>query len=80
MPRYFLHLQYSDLEDGLAHDEEGNDLEDASVLRQQVVSTARDQMRGARLHSIPDWLQCSFEVTDESGTVVLTLPFSEIVP
>ena len=54
MPRYFLHLQYSDLEDGLAHDEEGNDLEDASVLRQQVVSTARDQMRGARLHSIPD--------------------------
>jgi hypothetical protein len=80
MPRYFLHLRYPDAGDGFARDDEGDDLEDASVLRQHVVNTARELMRGARLHSIPDWLQCSFEVTDESGTVVLTLPFSEIVP
>jgi hypothetical protein len=80
MPRYFLHLRYSDLEDGLAHDEEGDELPDAGALRQHVVDTARDLMVGARLHSIPDWLQCSFEVTDEAGTVVLTLPFSEAVP
>ena len=79
MPRYFLHLRYSDLEDGVARDEEGDELEDATMLGQYVVDTARDLMRGARLHTISDWRQCSFEVTDESGTVVLRLPFSEAV-
>jgi hypothetical protein len=79
MPRYFLHLRYSDLEDGLALDEEGDELEDASALRQHVADTARGLMRGARLHSIPDWGQCSFEVTDESGTIVLRLPFADAV-
>ena len=59
---------------------EGDELEDANALRQHVVDTARDLMKGARLKAIPDWLQCSFEVTDESGTVVLTLPFLEAVP
>jgi hypothetical protein len=79
MPRYFLHLRYSALEDGFAHDDEGDELSDPDALRQHVVDTARDLMNGARLHSIPDWRQCSFEVTDESGRVVLRLPFSEAV-
>jgi hypothetical protein len=79
MPRYFLHLRYTDLEDGVARDDEGDELPAPSALRQHVADTARDLMKGARLHSIPDWLQCSFEVTDENGTVVLTLPFSEVV-
>ena len=60
-------------------DEEGDELEDASALRQHVLDTARDLMVGARLKAIPDWRRCSFEVTDEAGTVVLTLPFSEAV-
>jgi hypothetical protein len=77
MPRYFLHLRYSDLEDGLAHDEEGDEPEGASALRQHVIVTARDLMKGVRLQSIPDWRRCSFEVTDESGTVVLTLAFAD---
>ena len=79
MARYFLHLRYSALEDGFAREEEGDELEDASALGQHVVDTARDLMRGARLHSIPDWRQCTFEVTDESGTVVLTLLFADVV-
>ena len=80
MPRYFLHLQYPAPEDGFARDEEGDELSDPGALRQHVVETARDLMRGARLKAIPNWLRCSFEVTDESGTIVLTLPFSEAVP
>ena len=28
MPRYFLHLRYSALEDGFAHDDEGDELSD----------------------------------------------------
>ncbi|WP_457094338.1 DUF6894 family protein [Microvirga sp. P5_D2] len=54
MPRYVLHLQHSDLEDGVARDDEGDELEDANVLRQYVSDTARDLLRGARLHTIPD--------------------------
>ena len=79
MPRYFLHLKYPSPENGFARDEEGDDLEDADALRQHVVDTAHDLMKGARLKVIPNWLRCSFEVTDEAGTVVLTLPFSEAV-
>lgn len=77
MPRYFLHLRYPASEDGFARDEEGDELEGANALRQHVVDTARDLMAGARLQSIPNWLTCSFEVTDEAGTIVLTMPFSE---
>jgi hypothetical protein len=80
MPRYFLHLKYPSPEDGFAQDDEGDDLLDRNTLRQHVVDTARDLMKGTRLKAIPDWLKCSFEVTDESGTVVLTLPFLEAVP
>ncbi len=79
MPRYFLHLKYPAQEDGFARDDEGDELSDPDDLRRHVVDTACDLMSGARLNAIPDWLQCSFEVTDESGTVVLTLPFSEAV-
>jgi hypothetical protein len=79
MPRYFLHLRYPASEDGFAHDDEGDELSDPGDLRQHVVNTARDLMRGARLKAIPDWLKCSFEVTDEAGTVVLRLPFLEAV-
>ena len=79
MPRYFLHLRYPASEDGFARDDEGDELPDLGALRQHVVDTARDLMTGTRLKAIPDWLRCSFEVTDEAGAVVLTLPFSEAV-
>jgi len=79
MPRYFLHLRYPSPGDGFAQDEEGDELPDRSALRQHVLDTASDLMRGTRLKAIPDWRQCTFEVTDEAGTVVLTLPFSEAV-
>ncbi len=78
MPRYFLHLRYRDSVDGLAVDEEGDDLPDAGDLRAHVEATARDLIRHARLAAIPDWRACIFEVTDETGSRVLTLPFSEV--
>ncbi len=77
MPRYFLHLRYRNV-DGLAVDEEGDDLPDAGGLRKHVEATARDLMRQARLTAISDWRTCIFEVTDETGQVVLTLPFVEV--
>ena len=76
MPRFFLHLRYRDGVDGLAVDEEGDDLPDPTGLRAHVEATARDLMRHTRLAAIPDWRACTFEVTDEAGSLVLTLPFA----
>jgi hypothetical protein len=78
MPRFFLHLRYRDGTDGLAVDEEGDDLPDAGGLRTHVEATARDLIRHARLAAISDWRACTFEVTDETGSLVLTLPFAEV--
>jgi hypothetical protein len=78
VPRFFLHLRYRNGTDGLAVDEEGDDLPNASGLRQHVETTARDLMRHARLAAITDWRACTFEVTDETGSLVLTLPFAEV--
>ena len=77
MPRYFLSLRYKDGVDGLAVDEEGDELPNEGVLREHVLETARDLM-GTR--SNVRWLECVFEVTDEAGHRVLTLPLKEAVP
>jgi hypothetical protein len=42
-------------EDGLARHEEGDELEDRSMLGKRVLDTARDLMRGTCLHTFPDW-------------------------
>ena len=78
MPRYFLHLRFRDGTDGLAVDEEGDELPDRGMLREHVEATARDLMRNTRLGAIPNWLDCTFEVTDETGQEVLMLPFSDV--
>jgi hypothetical protein len=78
VPRFFLHLRYRDGPDGLAVDEEGDEVPDPSVLREHVEATARDLMRKTRLDAIRDWHDCTFEVTDEAGQHVLTLPFSQV--
>ncbi len=78
MPRYFLHLRYRDGTDGLAVDNEGDELSDPNMLREHVKATARDLMRNTRLEAIRNWRDCTFEVTDEAGQLVLTLPFSDV--
>ncbi len=78
MARYFLHLRFRDGTDGLAVDEEGDELTERGMLREHVEATARDLMRNTRLDAIRNWLACTFEVTDETGQVVLTLPFSAV--
>jgi hypothetical protein len=80
VPRFFLHLRYRGGAEGLAVDEEGDELPDSGDLRQHVEQTARDLMRHARLAAVSDWRACTFEVTDESGSLVLTLPFAEVAP
>jgi hypothetical protein len=78
VPRYFLHLRFRDSADGLAVDEEGDELPGPGMLRAHVEATARDLMRNTRLEAIRNWLDCTFEVTDEAGHLVLTMPFLDV--
>jgi len=75
--RYFLSLRYKDGIEGLAIDDEGDELPDAGSLRGHVVDTARHLMDHSRISGI-DWRDCTLEVTDETGARVLKLPFAEV--
>ena len=78
MPRYFLHLRHCRGPDGLAVDEEGDEVPQPT-LRAHVEATARDLMRRTRLGAIRDWRHCTFEVKDDTGQLVLTVPFSQLL-
>ena len=78
MARYFLHVRYKTGPDGLAVDEEGDEVADEEALRAYVADTARDLMLKSRITGI-DWRTCTFEVTDEADQLVLTMPFAEAV-
>ena len=75
MPRYYLSVRYRD---HLFQDEEGEDIPSAIEMKVRALETARDLIRTPFL-AIPDWLACTLEVTDESGTMVLSLPFPDAV-
>jgi hypothetical protein len=60
VPRYFLHLRFRDEPDGLAVDEEGDEVRELSGLRGHVEATARDLTRKTRLEAIRHWQDCTF--------------------
>ena len=41
-------------------------------------ATARSLM-STQTEAVVDWVSCSFSVTDETGEIVLEMPFSEVV-
>jgi hypothetical protein len=78
VPWYFLSLRYKDGPQGLAVDDEGDDLPDPLLLREDVLETARDLIPGRWISGI-NWVDCPFEVTEEAGQLVLTVPPSDTV-
>jgi hypothetical protein len=73
MPRYHLSVRH----DGrLYRDEEGEEAPSDLEIANRARATARDLIR-APSYAIPDWLDCTLEVTDEAGRTILTLPFAE---
>jgi hypothetical protein len=62
--------------DRLIVDPEGDDLASADAVQGHALETARDLIARARMDSIRNWFECSFEVTNEAGQVVLVLPCS----
>ena len=84
MPRYFFHLRHGAGPEGLppgilAMDPEGDDLAGPEEARAHALMVARDLIARARLDAVVDWFTCSFEVADEDGHRVATVPFSETV-
>jgi hypothetical protein len=79
MPRYFFSLRHRPGPAGLAVDEEGDELADVNAAREHALFVARDTIARTRTDVVRDWMVCSFEITDEAGQLVLTVPFSDTV-
>ena len=73
MPRYFFHIRNSDV---LVDDPEGTEVSQSEFLRDEAIEAARDLLADGDLQGL-DRREWAFEVADESGTTVLTLPFLE---
>src|SRR4051794_41874157 len=73
VPRSTMNLRYRDR---LFVDQEGDELADEYAVQGYALETGRDLITRARMDSIRNWFECSFEVTNEAGQVVLVLPFS----
>ena len=79
VPRYFLHLRFQEaVRTAWPSMRRATRCPTRAPLQAHVEVTARDLMRHTRLAAIPDWHTCTFEVTDEAGQLVLTLPFSNL--
>jgi hypothetical protein len=79
MPRFFFNLRHRLGSDGLAVDEEGDVLADLNAAREHALFVARDTIVRTRTDIVRDWMVCSFEITDEHGQLILTVPFSDTV-
>jgi hypothetical protein len=75
MPRYYLSVRYNG---HLYRDEEGEEAPNDREIAIRARETARDLL-GTPSYTIPDWLDCTLEVTDENSRAVLSLPFAEAV-
>jgi hypothetical protein len=76
MARFYMNLRYRDR---LFVDEEGDELAHEQAVHGHTLDTARDLIANGRMDSIRNWFDCSFEVTNEAGRVVLTMPFSDTI-
>lgn len=74
MPRYFLNLRYRDR---VFVDDEGEDLPDDAAATVAARKAARDLLAFGRMAAIRNWFDCSLEVVDGAGRLVLRLPFGE---
>ncbi|CAM2830799.1 hypothetical protein JHFBIEKO_1873 [Methylobacterium mesophilicum] len=80
MPRYFFNVRHRPGPAGLAVDPEGEDCADLGAARENALSQARGMIARERHTFIRDWMECAFEIGDEAGELVLTVPFRDTVP
>lgn len=79
MPYYFFNVRHRPGPAGLAQDPEGEELADVNAARERALTVARAMIAQDRLATIRDWMDCTFEITDGDGQLVLTVPFCDTV-
>jgi len=75
MPRYFFHIRE---EEQVIVDDEGIDLPNLEAAREEAVAAARQLLS----QSVLKGKACNgrvFEITNENGIVVLSVPFRETI-
>jgi hypothetical protein len=75
MPRYYFAFREGD---ALSLDDQGLELDSLESAYLQAFRAAQE-MWGDRVLTRRDPLICAFEISDQSGTHLLTLPFSEVL-
>ena len=80
MARYFLNVRHKPGPDGVADDVDGDEIADVGQVRAHALIVARDLIARTRLYSVANWFDCAFEITDEQGRPVMTVPFTDAVP
>ena len=75
MPRFYFHIRKGDV---LVEDPEGTEVSETEVLEDEAIEAARDLLADGDLQGL-DRREWVYEVADESGATVLTLPFSKAV-
>jgi hypothetical protein len=75
MPRYYFHIRKGDV---LADDAEGIEVSETDSLEEEAIEAARDLLAEGDLQGL-DRREWVFEVADERGRTVLTLPFADAV-
>ncbi|GJE15100.1 DUF6894 family protein [Methylobacterium longum] len=80
MARFFFNVRHRPGPEGLAVDPEGEEFADLNAARERALSQARIMVARERHTFIRDWMGCAFEIMDEGGQPVLTVPFSDTVP
>jgi hypothetical protein len=75
MPRYFFHIRKDDV---LVKDPEGVEVAATESLEEEAIEAARDLLAQGDLQGL-DRREWVYEVADESGATVLTLPFADAV-
>jgi hypothetical protein len=74
MPRFFLNI----LKNGeLIEDPEGDDVPDLHAIRQIAIETLRDLRRLPHVYGEPHlWEEREFVITNETGQVLMVIPFT----
>jgi uncharacterized protein DUF6894 len=74
--RFYLNLRYRNR---YFCDHEGDEFASVDEARRHALHTARDMIRRTRTQIIRDWFDCTFEITEAQGKIVLIVPFGDTV-
>ena len=75
--RYFMNMRYRGR---LIPDYEGDELPNEEARARACARHSQRSVFRTRMDTIRSWFDCTFEVTDQSGRIVLVMPFDVASP